>query len=386
MQYELTEVQRGVQAKARQVAREKVAPGADQREEREEYPHDLVELFAREGFFSLGVPQEYGGGSLGVLAQCLMVEEVSQVCNNASAMLTLVSLGAVPIKLMGSEEQKQRYLPRIARGEALSAFGLTEPGSGSDSLSMQTRAVAEGEGYVINGQKCFISQADVAHLLILFARTSEGKGTRDISAFVAELDPVNGTPGFQVVRAERKMSMRAVHTCQLALDGLRLPASGLLGGEGQGFYLAMKTLDESRLPVAAQAVGIAQGALDIAVDFARQRVQFGSPISAFQGIQFMIADMATQVEAARQLTYMAAAHYDKGGPQVTMYSSMAKLLASDTAMKVATDAVQVLGGYGFTRDFPAERLMRDAKATQLYEGTNQIQRIIIARRYMGKRA
>ncbi|MEE9202261.1 MAG: acyl-CoA dehydrogenase family protein [Dehalococcoidia bacterium] len=385
MQYELTEVQRGVQAKARQVAREKVAPGADQREEQEEYPRDLVELFAREGFFSLGVPQEYGGGSLGVLAQCLMVEEVSQVCNNASAILTLVSLGAVPIKLMGSEEQKQRYLPRIARGEALSAFGLTEPGAGSDSLSMQTRAVAEGEGYVVNGQKCFISQADVAHLLILFARTSDGKGTRDISAFVAELDPDKGTPGYQVVRAERKMSMRAVHTCQLALDDLRLPASAILGGEGQGFYLAMKTLDESRLPVAAQAVGIAQGALDIAVDYARQRVQFGSPISAFQGIQFMIADMATQVEAARQLTYMAAAHYDKGGSQVTMYSSMAKLLASDTAMKVATDAVQVLGGYGFTRDFPVERLMRDAKATQLYEGTNQIQRIIIARRYMGRR-
>jgi alkylation response protein AidB-like acyl-CoA dehydrogenase len=237
---------------------------------------------------------------------------------------------------------------------------------------------------VVNGQKCFISQADVAHLLILFARTSDDKGTRNISAFVAELDPVKGTPGYQVVRAERKMSMTAVHTCQLALDDLRLPASAILGGEGQGFYLAMKTLDESRLPVAAQAVGIAQGALDIAVGYAQQRVQFGSPISAFQGIQFMIADMATQVEAARQLTYMAAAHYDQGGPQVTMYSSMAKLLASDTAMKVATDAVQVLGGYGFTRDFPAERLMRDAKATQIYEGTNQIQRIIIARRYMGK--
>ncbi len=385
MQYELTEVQRGVQAKARQVAREKVAPGADQREEQGEYPHDLVELFSKEGFFSLGVPQEYGGDSLGLLAQCLMVEEVSQVCNNASAILTLVSLGAVPIKLMGSEEQKQRYLPRIARGEALSAFGLTEPGSGSDSLSMQTRAVAEGEGYVVNGQKCFISQADVAHLLILFARTSDDKGTRNISAFVAELDPVKGTPGYQVIRAERKMSMTAVHTCQLALDDLRLPASAILGGEGQGFYLAMKTLDESRLPVAAQAVGIAQGALDIAVGYAQQRVQFGSPISAFQGIQFMIADMATQVEAARQLTYMAAAHYDQGGPQVTMYSSMAKLMASDTAMKVATDAVQVLGGYGYTRDFPAERLMRDAKATQIYEGTNQIQRIVIARRYMGKR-
>ena len=384
MQYELTEAQRGVQVKARQVAREKVAPGADQREERREYPRDLVDLFAREGFFSLGVPQEYGGDSMGLLAQCLMVEEVSQVCNNASAILTLVSLGAVPIKLMGSEEQKQRYLPRIARGEALSAFGLTEPGSGSDSLSMKTRALAEGEGYVVNGQKCFISQADVAHLMVLFARTSEGKGTRDISAFMVELDPENGTPGYQVMRAERKMSMKAVHTCQIALNDLRLPASAVLGGEGQGFYLAMKTLDESRLPVAAQGVGIAQGALDIATDYAQQRVQFGSPISAFQGIQFMIADMATQVEAARQITYMAASHYEQGGPQVTMYSAMAKLLSSDTAMKVTTDAVQVLGGYGFTQDFPTERLMRDAKATQIYEGTNQIQRIIIARRYMGR--
>lgn len=385
MQYELSEAQRAVQAKARQVAREKVAPDADQREERGEYPHDLVKLFAHEGFFSLGVPQDYGGGSLGVLAQCLVVEEVSQVCNNASAMLTLVSLGAVPIKLIGSEEQKHRYLPRIARGEALSAFGLTEPASGSDALSMTTRAVAHGEGYVVSGQKCFISQADVAHLLILFARTSQGQGTRDISTFVVELDPVHGTPGYQVVRAERKMSMKAVHTCQVALDNLHIPASGVLGGEGQGFYLAMKTLDESRLPVAAQGVGIAQGALDCAVSFAQQRVQFGSPIASFQGIQFMVADMATQVEAARQLTYMAAAHYDQGGPQATLYSSMAKLYATDTAMKVATDAVQILGGYGFTRDYPAERLMRDAKGAQIYEGTNQIQRIVIARRYMGKR-
>jgi len=385
MTYQLSEEQEALRQMARKVAQEEVAPGANERDEKGAYPWDMVEVFKKHRFYALSIPDKYGGLRGRVLDFCLVMEEVCRVCNNCGAMLAFSVLGPYPILLGGSEGQKVKYLPGMASGQILGAYGLSEPGSGSDAASLQTQAVLEGDHYLVNGSKCFISNFDAASVMILFARTNpEVKPARGISAFIVEKEPEKIPSWLAHCRSMPKMGMRAMHTFELGIAGLRVPRANLIGNEGDGFSIAMKTLDIGRLSVSAQAVGTAQGALDLAADWARKRKQFGQAIGAFQGIQFMLADMLIQVEAARHLLYVAAAHADAGGSQVLLYGAMAKCFATDVAMKVTTDAVQVLGGYGYMRDLPAERLMRDAKATQIYEGTNQVQRIIIARSLLGR--
>ena len=307
----------------------------------------------------------------------MAVEEISKFCVTSSLILSVQSLGSLPIWLAGSEEQKRKYLPPLARGEQMAAFALTEPGSGSDAGGMRTRAIRRGETYVMNGSKTFITGGSVADTIVVFARTDQDGDApaRDISAFIVE----KTMPGFKVGKLEKKMGIRGSPTAQLFFEDLAVPVANRLGNEGDGFKLAMRVLDHSRPGIAAQALGIAEGAFALARRYARDRRQFGKPIIEFQGIQFMLADMATQIEAARALTYAAADALDRHLPDINLSSAMAKVFASDAAMRVTTDAVQILGGYGYLRDFPAERMMRDAKITQIYEGTNEIQRLVIAR-------
>ncbi|MBI3980318.1 MAG: acyl-CoA dehydrogenase [Chloroflexi bacterium] len=359
----------------RDLAAKVVAPRAAEIDRTASYPWDVKEAFARHDLLGLSIPQEFGGVGADRLATCLAIEEVARVCASSSLIVAVQDLGCTPIVLAGTDEQKRRFLPSAAAGEHLAAFALTEPSSGSDAAAMSSRAVRRGDEYILNGTKNFTSNASVAHLYCVFTITDPARGTRGITAFVVERD----TPGFEVTRLEEKMGIRGSPTGQLRFEECRIPAANRLGAEGDGFKIAMQTLDRTRCGIAAQAIGIAQGALDCAVAYAKERVQFGQPIAQFQGIQFMLADMAMQVEAARQLTYRAAVEAEAAGPDMTRLSAMAKCLASDVAMRVTTDAVQVLGGYGYLRDFPVERMMRDAKITQIYEGTNQIQRLVIAR-------
>jgi alkylation response protein AidB-like acyl-CoA dehydrogenase len=377
MNFELSDEQRAIQQLVRDLCIESVEPRAAEIDARGEFPWDIKDLFARHDILGIPFPPEYGGVSGGALTLVLAMEEISKVCATSSLILSVQSLGSLPIVLGGTDEQKRRFLPPLASGEKLAAYALTEPGSGSDAGGMRTRAVRHGDTYVLNGSKTFITGGSVADTIVVFARTDrDGQGeARDISAFVVE----KSMPGFRVGKLEKKLGIRGSPTAQLFFEDVAVPAANLVGPEGDGFKLAMRVLDHSRPGIAAQALGIAEGAFAVARRYAGERKQFGKPINEFQGIQFMLADMATAIEAARMLTYAAGDALDRHLKTITVTSSMAKVFASDVAMRVTTDAVQVLGGYGYLRDFPVERMMRDAKITQIYEGTNEIQRLVIAR-------
>ena len=367
----------------RELVAEKVAPRAAEIDEKQEYPRDIKDLFAQSDLLGIPIPTEYGGLGGTFLTYVKVVEEIAKACASSSLIVAVQELGMLPILIGGSEDQKKRYLPKIASGEWIAAYALTEAGSGSDAAgSMRTRAVKRGDSYVLVGTKIFITNGDVADVVCVFAVTDPEKGANGISAFVVE----KGTPGFSVGKHEKKMGIRGSPTVELVFENCEVPAANLIGPEGEGFKIAMKVLDKSRPGIAAQALGIAQGALDQATTYARERVAFGKPIGHQQGVGFMIADMKTEVESARLLLYEAARKCDAGAPDVTLWAAMAKLKCGDVAMSVTTDAVQVLGGYGYSTEYPVERMMRDAKITQIYEGTQQIQRLVISRNVIGKGA
>jgi alkylation response protein AidB-like acyl-CoA dehydrogenase len=359
----------------REIARERVAPRAAEIDHTGEFPWDIKELLAQQDIFALPFPTEYGGLGASEQALVMAIEELSRYCATTGVILAVQHLGSAPIMLAGTDEQKRRYFPRLATGEWLAAFGLTESGSGSDSAAMRTTAVRKGDKYILNGSKRFITNGGLAQVNSIFAVTDPNVGTRGISAFIVQKD----FPGFEVGRIEEKMGIKGSQTAELIFNDCEVPVENLLGREGDGFKIAMMTLDRTRPGIGAQALGIAQGALDLAVSYSRQRIQFNKPISDNQGIQFMLADMATKVEASRLLVYNVAEMIDRGDQHFSANSAMAKLFASDSAMAVTNDAIQVLGGYGYMKEYPAERMMRDAKITQIYEGTNQIQRLVIAR-------
>jgi alkylation response protein AidB-like acyl-CoA dehydrogenase len=368
-----------LRAVVRELATERIAPRAAEIDATAEFPHDLKELLAQQDLLGTCFEERYGGTDLDTVAQCILIEEIARADATTSLIPIVQKLGALPILLAGTDEQKERYIPRLASGEWLAAFALTEAAAGSDVSSNRMRATKDGDAYVLNGSKRFITHGSVANLLTVFAITDpQAGGRKGMSAFIVEAD----TPGFAAPRVEHKMGIRGSPTAELTFDDVRVPDANRLGAEGDGFRIAMETLDRSRLGIAAQAVGIAQGALDASVSYAAERKQFGQRVADFQGIGFMLADMASQTEAARQLTYAAAAKVDAKAQDLPYWTSSAKLVAGDTAMRVTTDAVQVLGGYGYITEYPVERMMRDAKITQLYEGTQQIQRLIIARQLL----
>lgn len=375
MIFELTEEQGLIRDMVREFAEKEVAPSARERDENERFDRDLMfGRLAELGLTGIVFPEEYGGAGADYISYAIAVEELSRVCASTGVTLSAhLSLGANPIFLFGTEEQKQKWLAPLARGEKMGAFGLTEPSAGSDAGGTRTTAVKEGDSWILNGTKIFITNAGEAETYVIFARTDRtAEKHHGISAFIVD----KGTPGFSFGKKEEKMGIRSSPTMELVFENCRIPAENLLAGEGQGFKVAMKTLDGGRIGIASQALGIAQGALDAAVNYAKERKQFDSPICRFQGIQFQLADMATQIEAARLMVYNAAYRASKG-LSYSQQSAMAKLMASETAMKVTTQAVQVFGGYGYTREFPVERMMRDAKITELYEGTSEVQRIVI---------
>ncbi len=374
MDYLLTEEQIMVRDLARKIAQEKLKECAAELDQKEEFPWPIIKLLAEADLFGVYIEEKYGGLGAGVLELCLVTEELSRVCGGTAVTYAASALGADPIILFGTEAQKNKYLPDLASGKKLAAFGLTEPNAGSDAGAIETTAKQQGDYYVLNGTKHFITNGGEAEVYVIIAMTDKTKGSRGSSAFIVE----KGTPGFTFGKKEEKLGIRTSATRELIFIDCKIPKENLLGKEGLGFILTMKTFDMSRPGVAAQALGIAQGALDLALEYSKQRQQFGKPICSFQGIQFMLADMATQIEAARGLVYGVARMIDSGNPKIAKESAMAKLYASDVAMKVTTDAVQIFGGYGYMRDYPIERFMRDAKITQIYEGTNQIQRTIIA--------
>lgn len=371
--YLLTEEQQMIRDLARQITDEKIRPVAAEHDKSEKFPWDIMKVMAQSDLFGVYIEQKYGGMGGGVFELCLATEEFSKGCAGIAICYSASALGAYPIILFGTEEQKQKYLPSIAKGEKLAAFGLTEPAAGSDASALQTTAVKQGDHYVLNGVKHFITNGGDAEIYTVIAMTDKTKGARGASLFVVE----KGTPGFSFGKKEDKLGIRASSTRELIFDNCKVPKENLLGKEGMGFIAAMKTFDMSRPGIGAQAVGIAQGALDEAVKYSKQRKQFDKAISTFQGIQWMLADMATEVEASRALVYASAREVDAGKKNVGVHSAMAKLYASDVAMKVTTDAVQIFGGYGYMKEYPVEKFMRDAKITQIYEGTNQIQRNII---------
>jgi butyryl-CoA dehydrogenase len=375
MDYLLTENQKMVVDLTRKIAREKITPAvAAHYDESEEFPWDIMKLLADAGLFGVYIPEEYGGLGGGVFELSLVTEELSRACGGISICYAATALGAYPILLFGNEEQKKKYLPDVAAGKKLAAFGLTESNAGSDASGIQTTAKKEGNGYVINGTKQWITNGGEAEVYTVITMTDRSKGARGATAFILD----KGMDGFTFGKKEKKMGIRASATRELVFTDCKAGADRVLGKEGMGFILAMKNFDASRPGVGAQALGIAQGALDDAITYARQRVQFGKPIISFQAIQHMLADMATQVEAARALIYASARMIDAGVKDIVKESCMSKLFASDVAMKVTTDAVQIFGGYGYMREYPVEKRMRDAKITQIYEGTNQIQRNVIA--------
>jgi alkylation response protein AidB-like acyl-CoA dehydrogenase len=373
MDYFLTEEQRMIKEIAQKIADEKIKPIRAALDEKEEFPRDLLQVIAQSDLFGVFIPQEYGGFGGGSFENCLAVEELSRACLGVSTSFAASGLGAYPILLYGSEAQKKKYLSEIASGRKLAAFGLTESTAGSDASGIMTTAELKGNEYVLNGTKQWITNAGEAEIYSVIAITDRSKGPRGASAFIVE----KGDPGFGFGKKEHKMGIRASATGELVFNQCRIPKDRIIAREGMGFVVAMKTFDQSRPGVGAQAVGLAQGALEEALQFARTRVQFGKPIISFQAVQHMLADMATLIEAARALVYSAARFVDSGAKEVSKISAMAKVFASDVAMKVTTDAVQVLGGTGYMRDYPVEKMMRDAKILQIYEGTNQIQRNII---------
>ncbi len=374
MDYLLTEQQIMVRDLARKIAKEKISPVAAEHDEKETFPWDIMKVMAESDLCGVYIEEKYGGLGGGAMELCLVTEELSRACGGIAICFAATALGTYPIILFGNDEQKQKYLPDIASGKKLAAFALTEAGAGSDAGAIATTARKEGDHYVLNGVKQWITNGGEAEVYTVIAMTDREKGARGASAFIVE----KGTPGFDFGKKEKKLGIRASATRELIFNECKVPKENILGREGMGFIVAMKTFDKSRPGVAAQAVGIAQGALDHAVKYSRERKQFGKAISSFQGLQFMLADMATELEAARALTYAVARMVDAGARDVSKESAMSKLFASDVAMKVTTDAVQVLGGYGYMRDYPVEKYMRDAKITQIYEGTNQIQRNVIA--------
>jgi len=373
--YPLSEEQNMLLDLCRQIAEEKIRPYSRELDEKEEFPAEIMQNLAQSDLFALCIPEEYGGMGTGLLDLCIATEEISRVDGGVATAYAASFLGMFPILLFGTEEQKKKYLPDIASGKKLTAFALTEPEAGSDAAAVKTTAKKTGDNYLLNGIKHFITNGGDAQIYTVIAVTDKNKGPRGVSAFILE----KGMEGFGFGKKEEKMGIRASSTGELIFNDVKVPKANLLGQkEGIGFIATMKTFDQSRPGVAAQAVGIAQGALELATEYAHKRIQFDKPISSFQGIQWMLADMATKIEAARSLVYSVAAMVDRGEKNVGPASAAAKLFASDVAMEVTTNAVQIYGGYGYMRDYPVEKHMRDAKITQIYEGTNQIQRNIIA--------
>ncbi len=375
MNFELTEEHKLIRQTVREFAENEIKPGVAERDEEERFDRELMfDKVAELGMTGVVFPEEYGGAGADYISYAIAVEELSRVCASTGVTLSAhLSLAANPIYLFGTEEQKQKYLVPLAEGTKLGAFGLTEPSAGSDAGGTRTTATRDGDSWVLNGSKIFITNGGDAEIYVVFARTDKNaQKHHGISAFIVEKD----TPGFGFGKKEKKMGIRSSPTMELVFENCRIPAENLLGEEGSGFKVAMKTLDGGRVGIAAQALGIAQGAYEAALEYAKERQQFNQAIGSFQAIQFKLADMTTEIEAARLLVYQSAYRASAGLPYGT-HSAMAKMYASDVAMKVTTEAVQIFGGYGFTREFPAERMMRDAKITQIYEGTNEVQRVVI---------
>ncbi len=363
----------------RALAVDKIAPRAAEIDESHEFPHDVLAALTASDFHAIHVPEQYGGAGGDALAACIVIEEVARACASSSLIPAVNKLGSMPLILAGSEEVKQAYLPALARGEGMFSYALSEPEAGSDAGGMRTTAVRDGDDWVLNGAKRWITNAGVSKYYTVMALTDPEKRTRGgITAFVVE----DGDEGFSFGAPERKLGIKGSPTRELYFDNVRIPDSRRVGEVGAGFAIAMATLDHTRVTIGAQAVGIAQGALDAAAAYAKERRQFGKPIADFQGLQFMLADMAMRLEAARQMVYVAAAKSERGDDDLTFFGAAAKCFASDVAMEITTDAVQVLGGYGYVEDYPVERMMRDAKITQIYEGTNQVQRIVMARKLL----
>jgi alkylation response protein AidB-like acyl-CoA dehydrogenase len=374
--FTLTEDQQLFRREWRRLFEDKFTQRAAEIDRTGEFPWDNVEVLKSAGLLGLNIPEEYGGGGADAVTHCLLIEELARVCASTSLVPAVNKLATLPILFAGNDEQKRRFLPPIADGTALASYCLTEPGSGSDAAAMRSRALRDGDHYVLNGVKRFITGGGVSKLYIYYAVTDPEAGSKGISAFVLE----DSMPGFQVGKHEDKLGIRGSPTTEIICQDVRVPVANRLGEEGQGFALALRALDHSRVGIGAQAVGIAQGALDFARGYVEERQQFNQPIADFQGIQFMLADMAMQLEAARALVYTAAAKADRDDSDLTFFAAAAKCFAGDTAMKVTTDAVQLLGGYGYIKEFPVERMMRDSKITQIYEGSNQILRVVMARR------
>jgi alkylation response protein AidB-like acyl-CoA dehydrogenase len=388
LNYFLTPEQQMIRDLARKVAIEKVVPVRAELDEKEEFPWEIMKICGEAGLFGVSISEEYGGFGGGVLENCLAVEELSRICLGVATSYAASGLGAHPIMLYGSSEQKKKYLPDIAKGKRLAAFGLTEADAGSDAGAIRTTAVRKGDGYVLNGTKQWITNGGEAEIYTIIAISDKSKGPRGASALIVE----KGTPGFEFGKKEKKMGIRASATRELVFQDCFVPRENLLGKEGMGFIVTMRTFDRTRPGVGAQGVGLAQGALDEAVRYAREREQFGKKIISFQAVQHLLADMATQVEAARALVYSVARYIDQdpNPKEISKVSGMAKVFASDMAMKVTTDALQIFGGYGYMREYPVEKMMRDAKILQIYEGTNQIQRNVIglelSKEYAGKKS
>jgi alkylation response protein AidB-like acyl-CoA dehydrogenase len=375
----LTDEQRMIRELARKIARERVAPNAARYDEAEAYPEASIRALIEAGLYGVWAPEAHSGSAMGSLALALVCEEIAAACASTGTQYLDQALGGIPIVLAGNDEQKKRFLPALATGERLCAFALSEPAAGSDAAGLRTSAVRRGDHYVLNGSKQWCTNGDHADVITVFATLDASRRAAGVTAFLVETD----TPGFSVGKKEKKMGIRASPTVALHFSDCAVPVANRLGAEGEGFRLAMRTLDMTRPAIGALGLGIAQAALDAAVAYAKERQQFGQPIGAFQGIQFMLADMAMAVHATRLMIHYCARQLDAGITGNTYEASMAKCFAGDTAMKVTTDAVQIFGGYGYTREFPVERYMRDAKIMQIYEGTNQIQRVVIAKELLG---
>jgi len=376
--YQLSEEHIAVREAVRDLCADKVAPHAAAADETGEFPQASYDALRAADFHAPHIPTEYGGAGADALATAIVIEEVARACASSSLIPAVNKLGSLPVILAGSAELKERYLPAVARGDAMFSYCLSEPEAGSDAAGMTTRAERDGDHWVLNGVKRWITNAGVSEYYTVFAKTSAAAGTRGISAFVVE----KSDAGVSFGAPERKLGIKGSPTREVYLDNVRIPLDRIIGEEGAGFATAMRTLDHTRVTIAAQAIGIAQGALDAALAYAQERKQFGKAIAEFQGLQFMLADMGMKLTAARELTYSAAARSERNAPDLTYYGAAAKCFASDAAMEITTNAVQVLGGYGYTKDFPVERMMRDAKITQIYEGTNQVQRIVMARQLL----
>ena len=376
--YAPSEEHQAIREAVRALCDAKVAPYAADVDELARYPQEAAQALQAADFHAPHVPEKYGGAGADALATVIVIEEVARACASSSLIPAVNKLGSLPVQISGSEELKEKYLGKLARGEGGFSYCLSEPDAGSDAAGMKTKAVRDGDEWVLSGVKRWITNAGVSEYYTVLAVTDPGQGAKGISAFVVE----RSDPGVSFGAPEKKLGIKGSPTREVYLDNVRIPADRIIGAEGTGLKTAMTTLDHTRITIAAQAVGIAQGALDHALGYARERQQFGRAIADFQGLQFLLADMGMKVEAARQLTYAAAGRSERGDPDLTFFGAAAKCFASDVAMEVSTNAVQVLGGYGYTRDYPVERMMRDAKITQIYEGTNQVQRIVMARQLL----